>query len=79
MLATAWILSESEHEADATLTRLNNKDGSFVQGHDGEESETTLVPFYGFCKADDPMLLHHASLAMTKENPLYSPDLDAIW
>ncbi|QHN04314.1 hypothetical protein FTO74_13790 [Granulicella sp. WH15] len=56
-----------------------NKDGSFVQGHDGEESETTLLPFYGFCKADDPRLLHHASLAMTKENPLYSPELDAIW
>jgi len=56
-----------------------NADGSFVMGHDGEESETTLMPFYGFCAPDDPRLLNHAALAMTVENPLYSPELDAIW
>jgi hypothetical protein len=56
-----------------------NADGTFVQGHDGEESETSLMPFYGFCDADDPRLLRHAALAMSPENPLYSSALDAIW
>jgi hypothetical protein len=49
-----------------------------LQGHDGGENETTLMPFYGFCGADDPRLLNHASQAMTKENPLYSAELDGI-
>ncbi|WP_162537954.1 hypothetical protein [Granulicella sp. WH15] len=55
-------------------------DSSLIPGHDGEESETTLMPFYGFCGPDDRRLLNHAALAMTTENPFYSsPDLDAIW
>ncbi|ADV81925.1 hypothetical protein AciPR4_1095 [Terriglobus saanensis SP1PR4] len=56
-----------------------NVDGTFVMGHDGEESETTLMPFYGFCGADDLRLINHAASAMTAQNPLYSEDLDAIW
>jgi hypothetical protein len=56
-----------------------NTDGTFILGHDGEESETTLMPFYGFCQSDDSRLLNHAALAMTTQNPLYSPALDAIW
>lgn len=56
-----------------------NANGTFVEGHDGEESETTLMPFYGFCESDDSRLLNHAALAMTTANPLYSPELDAIW
>lgn len=56
-----------------------NVDGTFVKGHDGEESETTLMPFYGFCAADDLRLVSHAASAMTAQNPLYSQDLDAIW
>jgi hypothetical protein len=56
-----------------------NADGTFVAGHDGEESETTLMPFYGFCASDDQRLLRHAELAMTTANPLYSPDIDGIW
>jgi hypothetical protein len=54
-------------------------DGTYVKGHDGEESETTLMPFYGFCGSDDPRLINHAAAAMTSQNPLYSEDLDAIW
>lgn len=56
-----------------------NVDGTYVKGHDGEESETTLMPFYGFCEADDLRLINHAAAAMTAQNPLYSQDLDAIW
>ncbi|WP_263357722.1 glucosidase family protein [Acidicapsa ligni] len=56
-----------------------NADGSLVEGHDGEESETTLMPFYGFCEPDDIRLQNHAHLAMTAANPLYSSELDAIW
>jgi hypothetical protein len=56
-----------------------NTDGSKIAGHDGEESETTLMPFYGFCRADDQRILNHATLAMTSENPYYSSELDAIW
>ena len=56
-----------------------NADGSFVPGHDGEETETTLLPFYGYCNADDPRLRTHAALALSDENPLYSKELDAIW
>ena len=56
-----------------------NADGTFVAGHDGEESETTLLPFYGFCSSDDERLINHAELAMTAANPLYSPAIDGIW
>jgi hypothetical protein len=56
-----------------------NADRTLIAGHDGEESETTLMPFYEFCKADDPRLLRHAELAMTTENPLYSAEIDGIW
>lgn len=54
-------------------------DRTYVPGHDGEESDTTLMPFYGFCDADEPLLLRHASLALTPMNPYYADGLDAIW
>jgi len=44
-------------------------DESFFKLHDGEESDTTLMPFYGFCEPDDPAYLNHARLAVTPENP----------
>jgi len=56
-----------------------NVDGSFVQGHDGEEAFTTLAPFFGFCEADEPALINHAKLAFTPSNPLYEPAVDGIW
>jgi len=57
----------------------SNHDGSFVPGHDGEESETTLLPFYEFCSSDDDRIRNHAKAAMSDDNPLYARDLDAIW
>ncbi|MCE5278405.1 MAG: hypothetical protein ABFD92_07300 [Planctomycetaceae bacterium] len=56
-----------------------NAEGTFVAGHDGEETDTTLAPFYGFCETDEPALLTHASLALTAENPLYWPEMDGVW
>jgi hypothetical protein len=55
-----------------------NKDGTFVAGHDGEEAFTTLMPFFGYCEADDPAYVNHARLALTGENPLYVPEVDGI-
>ncbi|MFB3881371.1 MAG: hypothetical protein ACE149_08905 [Armatimonadota bacterium] len=55
-----------------------NSDGTFVLGHDGEEAFTTLMPFFGYCQADDPAYVNHARLALTRENPLYIPEVDGI-
>jgi hypothetical protein len=54
-------------------------DRSFVAGHDGEETDTTLMPFYGFCEPDDPALINHARLGLSPENPYYAPSVDGIW
>ncbi len=70
-------VGQSEH--GARFFEGSNADGTFVMGHDGEESETTLLPFYDYCAADDTRLRTHAALALTKDNPLYSKELDAIW
>ncbi|MHC4480912.1 MAG: hypothetical protein ACYS1C_08100 [Planctomycetota bacterium] len=56
-----------------------NADGTFVPGHDGEETDTTLMPFYGFCEPDDPAILNHARLALSPHNPLYAAGVDGIW
>jgi hypothetical protein len=55
-----------------------NVDGTLVAGHDGEEAFTTLMPFFGFCEADDPAYVNHAKLALSPENPLYVPEVDGI-
>lgn len=56
-----------------------NLDGTLIQGHDGEESDTTLMSFYGFCPATDERLKTHARMATDVSNPFYSPALDAVW
>jgi len=53
--------------------------GEFVPGHDGEESDTNLASFYGFCSADDPEMIRHARLAFTESNPYYAAGIDGIW
>jgi hypothetical protein len=55
-----------------------NRDGTFIAGHDGEEAFTTLMPFFGFCEADDPAYINHARLALSPENPLYVAGVDGI-
>ena len=56
-----------------------NKDISFISGHDGEESDVSLMPFYGFTEADDNRLIHFSKLAMHPSNPLYTKKIDGIW
>ncbi len=56
-----------------------NADGTLIACHDGEETDTTLMPFYGFCEPDDPALLNHARLGVSPENPYYAPGVDGIW
>lgn len=55
------------------------EDRTYVPGHDGEESDTTLMPFYRFCPPDDPDLIHHAKTGLSPANPYYAKELDGIW
>lgn len=54
------------------------RDGSYVAGHDGEESDLTLASYYGFMEADDPLVVHHAQLAFSEDNPMYWSPLQAV-
>jgi hypothetical protein len=45
---------------------------------DGEESDTTLMPFYGFLSYDDSTYLHYMHFSMTTYNQLYQPKAHAI-
>ena len=56
-----------------------NLDGSIFPGHDGEESDVSLMPFYDFTSADDERLVHFSKLVLHESNPLYSKKLDGIW
>jgi len=53
-------------------------DGSHETHHDGEETDTTLMPFYGFCRYDDEAHQNHARAAMTEHNRWYRPDTRGI-
>lgn len=55
------------------------EDGTYVPGHDGEETDTTLMPFYGFCPPDQPELIRHAKVGLSPLNPYYTRELDGIW
>lgn len=55
------------------------EDRTYVPGHDGEESDTTLMPFYGYCDSDDPRLIRHARTGLSPANPYYAEHLDGIW
>ena len=56
-----------------------NIDGSVPHMEsDGEESETTLMPYYGWCSYDDPIYINTMKFSHSEENELYNPDLRAI-
>jgi hypothetical protein len=90
-LADAWeSVASSIHEAIRTrCTAAGTYGQQYVEGamadessfklHDGEESDTTLMPFYGFCEQDEPAYLNHARLAVTPENPYYFEKGEGIW
>jgi hypothetical protein len=54
-------------------------DHTFIVGHCGESSDSSLMPFYGFCEADDPALIAHSRLGLTAQNPYYAKEIDGIW
>ncbi len=56
-----------------------HKDRSFIPGHDGEESDVSLMPFYGFTETDDERLINFSRLAMHPSNPLYTKEIDGVW
>lgn len=46
--------------------------------HDGEESDTTLIPFYGYKPYDDPVVRNYARFAASEENPTYGTECRGI-
>ena len=58
-------------------------DGTHETHHDGEETDTTLMPFYGYCAYDDPAHQNHARVAMTGANRWYRANTrgvkDSTW
>lgn len=55
------------------------KDGKIdLLMHDGEESDTTLIPFYQFLASDDPLYQHTLAFAANSANPTYSEEIKGI-
>lgn len=56
-----------------------NRDGSVPHmTSDGEESETVLIPFYGFLPNDDPIYANYMRFSMSPENKQYTPQTRSI-
>jgi hypothetical protein len=56
-----------------------NHDGSVPSmTSDGEESEISLIPFYGFLSSDDPLYRASMRFAMSPENKQYTPATHSI-
>ena len=50
-----------------------NRDGSIpAMVHDGEESDTTLMPYYGYCEIDSPTYKNYLRFAMSDLNGSYN-------
>jgi hypothetical protein len=54
------------------------RDGSYVLGHDGEESDLTLASFYGFTGRDDQLVSNHALSAFSTDNPYFVPEYGGV-
>lgn len=51
-----------------------NSDGSVPwMGHEGEESDTTLMPLYGYLDYDNPVYKNYTQFAVSEHNAAYSP------
>ena len=68
----------AEGPMGAQYTEGVNIDGTAIFDHDGEETDTTLMPFYGFTSYDDPAYQNHMRVAMTPANCYYTPHTDGI-
>ena len=56
-----------------------NRDGSVpAMTSDGEESETVLIPFYGFLPNDDVTYRNYMRFSMSPENKQYTPQTHSI-
>ena len=49
-----------------------------VMIHDGEETDTTLMPFYGYCERDDPAYLNFMRFAASTYNVAFNPETRGI-
>jgi hypothetical protein len=54
-------------------------DWTWIVARDGEESDTNLMPFYGFCESDEAAYLNHARAGLTPQNPYYAAPFNGIW
>ncbi|MHA4809504.1 glycoside hydrolase family 125 protein [Flavitalea flava] len=45
---------------------------------DGEESDITLMPYYGFLSQDDPVYLNYMKFSLSEHNLIFEPQLHAI-
>jgi len=45
---------------------------------DGEESDTTLMPFYGFLAQDDPAYVNYMRFSLSTNNVKYTPALNCL-
>ncbi|MCO6535789.1 hypothetical protein [Lactobacillus sp.] len=54
------------------LTRVTKNQQINLEFHDGEETDTTLAPFYGFNDVLDQCYLNTLKFAASSENPSYS-------
>lgn len=56
-----------------------NQDGSVPSmTSDGEESETVLIPYYGFLPNDDPTYTNYMRFSISPENKQYTPQTKSI-
>ena len=56
-----------------------NRDGGVpAMTSDGEESETALIPYYGFLPNDDPTYANYMRFSMSQENKQYTPQTRSI-
>lgn len=46
--------------------------------HDGEESDTILMPVYGYASYDDPVYRHYMQFSLSPHNPTYNPESKGI-
>lgn len=58
----------------------NLTSGGFIDlfHHDGEESDTILMPLYGYAAYDDPAYRHYMQFSLSPHNPTYNPESRGI-
>lgn len=65
-------------QAMVFLTDVNDGRKINLVMHDGEESDTTLIPFYGYKPYDDAVLRNYLKFTMSTENPTYGTQCRGI-